>query len=172
MSCTGVRQWNEDRPKQAFKLALLGASDKEIADFFECNVQTIEYWKRTKTKFRDALKRGRMHANSEVAYAGYKKATGFEYEEEHLSYVKGVPQVTTVKRYMPPDTMAIFKWLAIKGRDQGWANVNEGPKADIRQLNILNVGKLDLSKFTTDQLKVIEQLGIQNMLEQDAGNGG
>lgn len=169
MSINGKHLWNEDRPKQAFKLALLGATDKQIADFMECNIETINYWKRTKSRFRNELKRGRGQADAEVAYAGYRKATGFEYEEEHISYVKGVPVVTTVTKYMPPDTMAIFKWLQIRGRDFGWGVDLQKP--DIKQLNILNVGKLDLSGFDTTQLEVLEKLGLQQIAIAQNGDG-
>ena len=59
-------------PEQAEKLCQLGATDIEIADFFEVDVRSIYRWKHAHPNFSDALKAGKEAADERVkrAYLG------------------------------------------------------------------------------------------------------
>lgn len=153
-----ISRWNDSRPREAFRLALLGATDKQIAEFFECNVQTVDYWKRKKPAFAKALRAGKMEADAKVAESFYKRATGYDVTENKVVYKKGEPIVVEVTRHIPADPWSAHKWLSTRCRDSGWADVQ---KHEILNTN-LNITKIDLSGMTWEQLKVIKELGLQS----------
>jgi hypothetical protein len=101
---------------QAYKLALLGAIDREIADFFEVNEDTIHEWKKQYPKFSESLIEGKKKADMEIAKSLYERAKGFSYKKEVAFKVKqGQHQekIETIKitEVLPPDTIAIKYWL-------------------------------------------------------------
>ncbi len=51
----------------AYKLCLLGATDVELADFFEVSEDTIYRWKKVRPEFSEAVRRGKANADAEVA---------------------------------------------------------------------------------------------------------
>jgi len=99
--------------EQVFKLALLGANQEKIADFFKVERHTITRWKTSHPDFAEAWQQGTIGADMQVAAALLKRATGYEYEEEQAIKIKGPEgeevKVVKVKRHMPPtDTSIIF----------------------------------------------------------------
>lgn len=157
------KQWNDKRPQQAYELALLGATNKMMADVFEVKEQTIDYWIRTKPEFKEAVHRGRMMTDAKVAKALLQCAMGYEYYEEHVVMIKGEAVVRRIKKTVPPNPWAAAKWLTIRQRSL-WADVH---KTEAINTNV-NVFKLDLSGLSTDELKLVEKLGIKQ-LSQYAG---
>jgi hypothetical protein len=69
--------YREEYAEQARKLCLLGATDKELADFFEIDVRTVYDWRRTKPEFSQAIAHGNMLADAEVAAKLYERAYGY-----------------------------------------------------------------------------------------------
>lgn len=67
--------------KQAYKLCLLGAIDKELADFFEVDVRTIDNWKKDFPSFFQSIKQGKLIADANVAESLYKLASGHTVKE-------------------------------------------------------------------------------------------
>lgn len=160
-------KWNEKRPQQAYELALLGATNAMMATVFECNVQTIDYWMRTKPEFKEAVHRGRMMTDAKVAKALVQCATGYEYYEEHIITVKGESKVVTIKKRVPPNPWAAFKWLSTRQREL-WADVH---KTETTNTNV-NILQVDLKGLSTEELKIIEKLGLQQALQEANGNVG
>lgn len=108
--------------EQVYKLALLGATDEQIADFFEISVQTLHNWVSRHTGFLEARKRGKLVADANVAEALYHRALGFEHDEEKIFQYEGeAVRVATRKKY-PPDTAAAFIWLKNRA---GWRDKQE-----------------------------------------------
>jgi hypothetical protein len=58
----------------ATNYCLLGAKDKQIADFIGVTESTFYLWKTQIPRFSEALKSGRENADAKVARALYKKA--------------------------------------------------------------------------------------------------
>lgn len=107
--------------EQAYKLALLGATNEELADFFDISTVTLDSWKNTKPEFLDALKEGKAKADAVVSESLYSRATGYEYTEsvpikvrkgkdEHGGSIEEVV-IVDVTKVMPPDTTACIFWL-------------------------------------------------------------
>jgi hypothetical protein len=118
---------------QAEELCKLGAIDKELAEFFEVDERTINRWKEAHPEFRQSIRAGKIIADIAVAGRLHQRALGFEFEEAHPIKLKTVEysdgkrvreservEIVSVKRVIPPDTLAGKFWLTNRQRDK-WA---------------------------------------------------
>jgi hypothetical protein len=104
--------------KQAYKLCLLGATDKELADYFEVSESTLNLWKINHEKFSESIKSGRVEADANVANRLYKRALGYEHKEDVIMQYKGAPVIVHTTKHYPPDTAAAFIWLKNRRSDK------------------------------------------------------
>ena len=103
--------------KQATKLALLGATDVDLANFFEVSPTTILRWKKAHPEFQAALKKGKEEADAAVAVSLFRRATGYKQKTTKIVQHRGEHQlIEVVERHLPDPTSMIF-WL--KNRKQG-----------------------------------------------------
>jgi len=111
---------------QAAKLAALGATDQELADFFEVEVRTIYRWKHDHDEFCQSLKVGKDVADERVERSLYQKAIGYEQDEVKIF----MPATASEPIYAPfrakvaPDTTAAIFWLKNR-RSQSWRDKQE-----------------------------------------------
>lgn len=109
-------KYKDEYDKQAFKLCLLGATDEELANFFEVNVDSIHEWKKVHPNFSDSIKAGKQEADANVANRLYQRALGYEHDTEEIKVVnvgdfqQEVMRIPVKKIYPPDATSAIF-WL-------------------------------------------------------------
>jgi hypothetical protein len=122
--------------EQARKLCLLGATDKELGDFFGVTEQTINGWKTAHKEFFESIKKGKMQADSDVADRLYQRAMGYEHPEIDLRVVNGEIVETPIKKIYAPDTTAAIFWLKNRQRkhwrdkvDQEITGADGGPVA-------------------------------------------
>jgi hypothetical protein len=116
--------YKDDYNEQAYKLCLLGAIDKELADFFSISESTLNLWKQEHEEFSESIKRGKMDADANVADKLYQRATGYEHAEDQIFQYQGMPVIVpTTKHYAPDPTAAIF-WLKNRQRDK-WRDRQE-----------------------------------------------
>ena len=97
--------------EQAYKLALLGATDAQMADFFEVCEATINNWKLVFPDFLESIKRGKIKADAEIADSLYNRAKGYEHEETKVFCHEGEIVTYDVTKHYPPETAAIAFWL-------------------------------------------------------------
>lgn len=110
---------------QAEKLAKLGATDRDAADFFEVNEATIHRWKLSHPEFCEALKVGKETADARVEQSLYRRALGYQHDavKIHVSGDGKITEVPFTEHYAPDTTAAIF-WL--KNRKPGeWRDKSE-----------------------------------------------
>jgi len=104
-------KYKDEYAQQAYKLCLLGATDKDLASFFEVNEDTINQWKRDHPDFSESIKGGKEIADATVAQKLYHRAIGYEHPEDKIFNDNGKAMVVpTTKHYAPDPTAAIF-WL-------------------------------------------------------------
>lgn len=108
---------------QAEKLCKLGATDAELAEFFEVVESTINLWKIEHPKFSESIKKGKTAADVVIANKLHSRAAGavVKIQQAHkvktVKYVKGKRvetesiEVVTLKQEYPPDTTAAIFWL-------------------------------------------------------------
>lgn len=141
--------------EQAYKLALLGATDDELADFFRVRVSTIHNWKKRHNEFLDALKRGKEVADANVSDRLFQRAMGFEHDSEEIKVVNGVVERVPVRKIYPPDPTSAIFWLKNrqpeKWRDKQTTELTGKDGKDLMQ-------NLDLSKLSDKELIIYHEL--------------
>jgi len=165
LSESSNKKWHANRPKEAFKLALLGLSEQQIADHMEISLGAISLWKREHDEFRIALRDGKTEADSNAAAALYKRAIGYEYDEDHVSIFKGVAVITTIKKHVPPDPWSAARWLSLR-QSKLWSETH---KLEVTNTNV-NINKFDFSGLSTEDMLVIKKLGLKQLTDNVGGN--
>jgi len=115
--------------EQARKLARLGATDMEIADFFGITDRTLYRWKIEYSAFCQALKVPKKEADERVKRSLYQRAVGYSFTSEKVFQYQGkIVRAKTVE-HCPPDVAAAFIWL--KNRDpENWRDRPDPIAAD------------------------------------------
>lgn len=120
--------------EQALKLCRLGATDKELADFFGVNELTINRWKVDRPEFCKSLKEGKGLADAEVADKLFKRATGYQHEAVKIvaDAKTGAEHIVPYTEHYPPDTTAAIFWLKNRRPDlwRDKTDVNHGGQPD------------------------------------------
>lgn len=131
--------------KQAQKLCLLGYTDKELADFFEVNEDTIYEWKIKHKRFSDSIKKGKELADIKVADSLYKRANGYSHPDTDIKVIDGKVVQTKMIKHYPPDTAAAIFWLKNrqkrKWRDKVETGITDNDGNDVTTSITLNLGK-------------------------------
>lgn len=97
--------------EQARKLCLLGATDSELAEFFEVEESTLNNWKHAHPEFLESIKKGKTQADADVADRLYQRAMGYQHPEVDIRVIDHqIVQTPITKIYAPDPTAAIF-WL-------------------------------------------------------------
>jgi Asp-tRNA(Asn)/Glu-tRNA(Gln) amidotransferase A subunit family amidase len=110
--------------EQVYKLCLLGATDKEIADFFEVDESTINNWKIDFPQFLESIKEGKYNSDAKVAESLYKRALGYEHKEDDIKMFQGDIIITPTIKHYPPDSTAAIFWLKNR-RPKDWRDKQE-----------------------------------------------
>lgn len=123
-------KYKEEYVEQGYKLCLLGATDKDLADFFDVEESTINNWKVSFPEFLESIKKGKMQADANVADRLYQRACGFEHDSEEIKVVANGSNMgssverVSVRKIYPPDPVAAIFWL--KNRQPGkWRDKQE-----------------------------------------------
>ncbi|MCE6993071.1 helix-turn-helix domain-containing protein [Dyadobacter sp. CY323] len=127
--------YRDEYAEQARKLCLLGAIDREMADFFGVSEQTLNAWKKEFPEFLEAIRAGKLKADAEVATKLYERACGSEWTEQQAFKLKAGKgeervEIVTVRRAVPPDTNAIALFLHNRRPDLWRKNATTPPPAD------------------------------------------
>lgn len=104
-------KYRPDMADQAEKLCKLGATDAELAEFFEVHEDTVNEWKRVHPEFSESIKRGKTLADAEVADRLYQRALGYSHAAEKVFCSEGVVTRADTIAHYPPDTTAAIFWL-------------------------------------------------------------
>jgi hypothetical protein len=103
--------YREEFATQAEKLCLLGATDYELADFFEVSTRTIYRWKNTHEEFCQAVKVGKEKSDDRVERALFNRAVGYSFESEKVFQFQGAIIRADTVEHVPPDPGAAMNWL-------------------------------------------------------------
>lgn len=112
--------------KQAEKLARLGATDRDLADFFGVSQQTIDNWKSQHAEFLGSLKVGKDEADGRVERSLYMRAVGYEQDAVKIFMPAGAsePVIAEYRERIQPDTTACIFWLKNRKKDD-WRDKQE-----------------------------------------------
>lgn len=128
--------------EQAFKLCLLGATDKELASFFDVSEQTINAWKSSHSEFLESLKKGKAEADSNVANSLYNRALGYSHPEIDIRVANGEIVETPIIKHYPPDATSAIFWLKNRQRDKWRDKVEQEISGEVGlTVNIVRFGE-------------------------------
>lgn len=131
-------KYKADLIKQAEKLCALGATDIEIADFFEVNVATLYRWKNEHPEFCESLKVSKAIADDRVERSLFARANGYEHEEVDIRVVDHAIVQTPIRKYYPPDTTACIFWLKNR-RPEDWRDKVETSTTLSGEIEVKNI---------------------------------
>jgi len=99
--------------EQAKKLCELGATDRELARFFQVSESTINLWKLEHPEFSESLKLGKEASDERVARSLYHRALGYSHDAVKIfaDPKTGAEKVVEYTEHYPPDTTAAIFWL-------------------------------------------------------------
>ena len=148
-------EYKEEYNEQAYKLCLLGAIDKDLADFFDVGESTINNWKLRYPEFVESIKRGKQIADANVADKLYQRATGYEHPELiTVSFQGAITDEKEVIKHYAPDPLAAIFWLKNRQPDK-WRDKRE-ISASIAQNSVPSEAELEqklkklISQYKTD----------------------
>ncbi|MDB5280696.1 MAG: Transposase [Ferruginibacter sp.] len=126
-------KYKKEFAHQAYKLCLLGFTDKDLAFYFGVDEQTITNWKKQKPGFFGSVMAGKQIADATIAESFFKRAKGYDYDEITYEKVdsKQNLEITSdgqikaedtykkkiVTKHLPPDAGAAMNWLKNRQKD-------------------------------------------------------
>ncbi len=108
----------EDFLKHAANYAMLGAVEKDLAQFFSISIGTLRRWLETYPEFAEAIQIGNDYADARVEQAMFHRAIGYEHPDVHISNFQGLVTITSITKYYPPDVKAGLAWLYNRRPDE------------------------------------------------------
>ena len=155
--------YKEEYAELVYKLCLLGATDKQIADILDVTEATLNNWKKSHPDFFESLKEGKTIADANVAKSLYHRAVGYEHDEVITASFRGkITDTLTVTKKYPPDTAAAFIWMKNR-QPKMWRD-----KQEIEHTGEITTNHRDLSKLTKDELK--KAMEIARKLDADTNS--
>lgn len=163
-------------------MSKLGATQRELAEFFEVDITTLEGWVRRYPEFKAAVKAGGVIADMKVAQSLYKRAIGYEFIEEEFSAIEvnGQPvpmdkmrRVKRTKKKLPPDVKAQTQWLKVRRKDL-WAVSSEMVHKHTGKVSHLHqqIQDIPVEELSEDAKTILfeigqKQLSVMNFGEKD-----
>ena len=103
--------YKKEHAELAYKICLLGATDKKLAEIFGVGETTINEWKKQHVEFSEALTRGKEIADAVIAESLFHRAKGYSHPEVDIRVVDHAIVQTPLTKHYPPDTQAASLWL-------------------------------------------------------------
>lgn len=109
--------------EQAAKLCALGATDADLADFFDVTVRTIENWKAEHDGFFHSIKVAKDVADARVERSLYQRAVGYQTDAVKIFMPAGAeePVYAPYRENVQPDTTAAIFWLKNRKKEE-WSD--------------------------------------------------
>lgn len=113
-------KFREQHIKLAYQFALLGGTDKRIAEFLEVDVSTLNRWKNDHPEFKESLQKGKAQADAIAVESLFKLATGTKVHEKKTEEdeIGNVIKVIKTEKELPPNLGALQMWLGNRHPEQ------------------------------------------------------
>lgn len=140
----------------ARKLCRSGHTDREVADFFEISIVTLNNWKAEFPDFLKSIQNAKDIADERVERSLYHRAVGYTYEAEELFQYQGEILRAKVRKHVPPDTASMIFWLKNRRKDQ-WRDVHRHEFGRAGEFDKLSDAELVTELAKTAQLLLTDQ---------------
>jgi hypothetical protein len=162
--------WRPEFVEQARRLCEFGATDSEVAFFFEVTKRTLYRWIAERPELCAAMAAGKAPADERVVRSLYQRAVGYERTATKVFMPPGAdaPVYAEYIEHVPPDTVAGIFWVKNR-RPREWRDrhVLTGDDDNPIKLEVRQFG--DPAALSTAELTAaIEQIrGVLTGAEQD-----
>lgn len=138
------------------KLALLGATDAQIAGFIGVALSTLKLWKQAHPEFSAALKKAKDELDSKVVQSLYRRASGYVTKDSKIVTKDGTrTQVVRTTKHYPPDPVSMIFWLKNR-QPELWRDKRE-----------LDVHRTDTSRMTDSEIERLILTGNKGKKDKD-----
>jgi hypothetical protein len=110
-------EWRPEYAEHCRKVALLGWTDKEMAQSLHVSVRTFYKWKKAQPELQEALRHKEI-ADAEVLNAIYQAAVGKTVTTKKVLGTGENARVVEVTEHIPPNVMAGMYWLNNRQRSR------------------------------------------------------
>lgn len=178
----GTTKFREEILNQVFALARARFTNAEIAEFYTLDVNTIDYWIRTKPEFEDALRRGRMEPVMKAASSLHQRANGYNYVETKREvkriqdkqtgeWVEVEVGRTETTRHVLPHVGACVQILASQYGDR-WAQVMRAQTevnltGNLTMRDAPNIDQL-MELLTPKEREMVRSIGVKQLMAHAA----
>jgi transposase-like protein len=116
---------------QARKLCRIGATDAEVADFFDICTSTYYRWRNEHPEFDAAVTAGKDHCDAQVQRALHQRAVGYEHQAVRIFLPAGAekPLLVPYTVHVMPDVRAAQHWLRFRRPDE-WSDRRKPEEKD------------------------------------------
>lgn len=151
-------QYRAQYAEIAYGFALAGFTDKEMAGFFGVSEQTLNAWKHKHPKFLESVKRGKDLADSDVARALFKSATGHTVEVVKILQHEGKSYEHPYLEYHPPNPTSAIFWLKNRQRDK-WRDVTRVAPTDTNGNDLAQTSTVEELKHDLARSGLLDERG-------------
>lgn len=154
--------------EQARRLAMLGLTDVEMAEFFGVSERTLNTWKKAHPDFLQSLKAGKIEADTHVAAGLYQSAIGGHIvtETREQEAPDGSITRTTETKQVPPNVTAQVFWL--KNRQPARWRDKQEIQQDVSMTGVATIEQLDA--MFADAIRKSEE--DKRLVRTERGHGG
>ena len=142
-----------------YRLAMLNMTNDRMAFVMCVDDNQLASWMEKHPSLREALERGRVVADAEVAVGLFHRAVGYSHPDTHVTNNKGEIILTEITKHYPPDVAACAVWLRSRQKEL-WP--------DTWKSNVIHTGPnggpipfalgIDLSDLTDDEVILAERV--------------
>jgi len=140
----------------ARKLCKSGQTDRELADFFEISIVTLNNWKAEYPEFLNSIINAKDVADERVERSLYHRAIGYTFEAEEVFQYQGEIVRAKVRKHVPPDVTAGIFWLKNRRKDV-WRDVYKHEFGQAGAFDKLSDAELVAELAKTAQLLLTDQ---------------
>ena len=138
---------------QVRKLCQLGATDVEVARFFQVDPSTIYLWRIQHPEFSESMKIGKALPDDRVERSLYQRAIGYNLKIKKTISRTEDGSVTEQEVHLPGDVTAQIKWLTNRRPKQWRGDMPDGTQPQER--STAEIKELVIAKLLEWGLKVV-----------------
>jgi hypothetical protein len=126
----------------ARRVAMLGATNDDLAGILGVCRRTIGNWLQDYPEFKKAVEEGKLDADAKVAEKLYQRATGYERPAVRFFASPEGPKGMEYTYHHPPDTAAAIFWLRNRRRADWRERVEHHHTTSEEMLTVLEAARL------------------------------
>jgi hypothetical protein len=143
--------------EMAHNYCLLGATNEELATFFEVSARTVDDWLKVHPDFAAAVQNGRAAADAMVARKLYQRAMGYDYATKKIFMSRGEPVKVDHTVHVPADVGACRFWLRNRRRHQWTESAKPEAGSGLTLLELEEAEAEERARLADERLRKLDR---------------